>query len=274
MPNSKSIAQLDDDRAAEIRRWQGPLDNETSAVLTRVYLARRLQYQLEYYRAKEREFVTSSDQAFRAGAIIMTITSLLAALGVSGDAPPGLRLLTAILPAAAALVASFRALYQWDRQAQLYKDSALGLERAKLVLPDLDQVDTKTAAQVFPKLVEATEIVFEDEVNQWGQIAMGDEESEAEANANIEAFAREYGLDVFDANDNLDKTKLASFKDILSVSQSNRKPALSVEYPAMDAGQTATPSTKADTDTEAEIEADDGPDPPMKAPTSSADPDQ
>lgn len=241
MPDASRIPQINDERAAAVRRSQGPLDNDTSAVLTRIYLARRLEYQQDYYKAKEREFASSSDAAFRAGAIIMSVTSVLAALGTADSAPTSLRLLTAILPAAAALVASFRSLYQWDRQAQLFKDTALGLERAKLVLPDMDQVDTETAATIFPQLVAKTELVFEDEVNQWGQIALGDEDKEAEGDANIAAFAREYGLDVFDKNGNLDNTKLGSLKDILAVSQSRRQTGLTVEYPAVGAGITPTP---------------------------------
>ncbi len=236
MPDASRIPKIDDERAAAVRRSQGPLDNETSAVLTRIYLARRLEYQQDYYRAKEREFINSSDAAFRAGAIIMSLTSVLAAVGTTGTAPTSLSLLTAILPAAAALVASFRSLYQWDRQAQLFKDTALGLERAKLVLPDMDQVDTDTAATVFPELVATTELVFEDEVNQWGQIALGDEDKDAETDANIAAFAREYGLDVFDSNGSLDASKLGTFKDILAVSQSRRGTGLTVEYPAVGAG--------------------------------------
>ncbi len=243
MRKANSIPKIDDERAAEVRRSQGPLDNQTSAVLTRIYLERRLKYQQDYYRAKEREYLDSSDVAFRAGAIIMSITSVLAAVGINDTAPTSLRLLTAILPAAAALVASFRSLYQWDQQAQLFKDTALGLERAKLVLPDLDQVDTEIAAKVFPELVATTELVFEDEVSQWGQIALGDEDKASESDANIEAFAREYGLDVFDADGNLDKAKIGSFKDILAVSQSSgvRKTSVTVEYPAVGAGKADAP---------------------------------
>ncbi|MEO0561512.1 MAG: SLATT domain-containing protein [Chloroflexota bacterium] len=262
MPDATRVGTISDERAEEARRNQGPLDNETSAVLTRVYLARRLEYQLDYYRAKEREYTRSSDAAFKAGAIIMTITSLLAALGVNGDAPSGIRLLTAILPALAALVASFRSLYQWDQQAQLFKDTALGLERAKLVLPDMDQVDTKTAANIFPELVSTTELVFEDEVNQWGQIALGAEDKEGESDANIEQFAREYGLDVFDENGKVDPEKMGQFKEILAVAQSSgssSSTSVSVEYPAMGAGagEQPAPSTEpASATTVASDEAD------------------
>lgn len=229
-----------DAKAEYTRRWQGTLDEPTAEVLTRIYVARRLDYQLSYYKAKMLEYERSSDRAFRLGALIMSITSLLAALGTqNNEASAGLRLLTAILPALAALVASFRQLYQWDRQAQLFRDTILGLQRASLTLPDLDQVDTTTAARVFPSLVKEAETVFEDEVNQWGQIALGDTEQK-EGEDSLIAFARDYGIDIYTEDGKVDPDKLASVKDILTVSRSRSRVQaanLTIERPAMATGE-------------------------------------
>lgn len=254
-----------DQRAADVRRKQGPLDEPTAEVLNRIYVARRLEYQLGYYRSKLELYGAREDAAFRAGAIIMTLTSLLAAFGTQADAPAEIRLLTAILPAFAATVTSFRQLYQWDRQAQLFKGSALGLERASLILPDLDQVDTTTAAKVFPALVAATEQVFEDEVNQWGQIAVGATE-ESEKDDSLNSFAKDYGIDIYDADGNLDESKLAAVKDILAVSRSRTRANtvdLSVSYPEVGAGgdnQTTPtggkPASNAGDDVENKLDSD------------------
>lgn len=222
MVEYETIAAFNDAQAAEVQRWQGALDNRTAEVLTRVYVARRLDYQYDYYRRKMRDFESNSNRAFQAGALIMTVTSLLAALGTGDSAPGWLRLSIAILPALAALVASFRQLYQWDRQAQLYKDTTLGLQRASLALPDLDQVDSRTAIRVFPDLVARTEKVFEDEVNQWGQIALGDQEKKEEQDSIIQ-FAKDYGIDIFNEDGELDDSKVESVRQILAVARGNTK---------------------------------------------------
>lgn len=220
-----------DEHVERIRRWQGPLDEATSEVLTRIYVKRRIDYQMDYYRFKSNEFEESSDSAFRAGAIVLSLTSVLAAFSTS-DANSFLYLLTAILPALAAMIASFRSLYQWDRQAQHYRDTILGLQRASLTLPDLDQVNAKTAAQVFTTLVEASEKVFYDEVSQWGQIAQGDEESK-DTDELVIAFAREYGIDIYDESGNIDQQKVANIQQMLQVSQA--PPASSmIELPHLD----------------------------------------
>jgi len=260
----KPNLQFDDERVEQAKRNQGPLDDGTSEVLTRVYVARRLNYQLEYYQSKMAQYQNHEDNAFRLNAIIMTLTSLFAALGTQPTSPQVLRLLTAVLPAFAALVAGFRQLYQWDRQSQLFKDSVLGLQRASLVLPDPDQVDKQTAARVYPTLVETTEKVFEDEVSQWGQIALGDQKKESEQADILAKFAEELGIDIYDAQGNIDPSKLGAVSEILKVSRSSGELSslnLSVDYPAVGAGETNIRQTAtrpvADDEIEAEEHIDD-----------------
>lgn len=243
MPDPRTATELNDLRAAEKQRSQGPLDESTSEVLTRVYLARRLRYQMDYYLSKEREYMANHDNSFRIGAIIMTMTSLLAAIGTQEGAPNSLRLLTAILPAMAAMVTGFRQLYQWDKQAQLFKDTVLGLKRAELTLPDLDQTDTTTTTKIFPSLVKATESVFEEEVSQWGQLATGKEEDgdgDGEAQAAMMQFAKDYGIDIYNEDGTINPTKLSAVREILAVSRSRKQvmaPDLSVSYPTVASGE-------------------------------------
>ena len=166
------------------------LDAETADVLTRLYLQRRIEYQASYYEQRAIEYESNSDLAFRAGAILMTLSSLLASIGVVSSLPI-FAMLTALIPAMASFVATFRQLYQWDRQMALYRDTLLGLERARILMPDPDIITPEDAKRVLPQLVKETEGVLEKEVAQWGQIARGsgddDDSAQATFKENFEA---------------------------------------------------------------------------------------
>lgn len=200
-------------------RQQARLDARSAELLTRIYLSCRIDYQLLYYRAKTTDYEANADLMFRLGALVMTISSLLAALATLSDARPEVRLATALLPALAALIASFRQLYQWDRQAALYRDTVLGLERARLLLPDQDALDDRTALDIYPQLVERSESVFQGEVNQWGKIALGSVEGEEGTQDPLRAFAEEYQLDVFTEEGQVDEERLALVRDILTAAR-------------------------------------------------------
>lgn len=211
------------------QRRAAPLDDQTAHLLTRIYLSRRVNYQIQFYQSRIREFDTNSDQMFRLGALVMSLSSLAAAISLQADSAT-LRLLTALLPAIAALIASFRQLYQWERQAGIYRDTILGLEEARLILPDLDVLDPSTSRQVYPDLVKRAEQVFKDEVNQWGQVAGGKTEDGEDIDA-IKAIAEELNLDVFDENGNIDEEKLGLLRDIMAASQDSPQEKISIEHP-------------------------------------------
>ena len=164
-----------------------PLDKGTSELLLRIYLQKRIEGQLGFYRSRIREFDSNSGFMVGIGAMIMALSSMISAIGASSSDPklsPLLALITALLPAMAALIASFRQLYQWEKQASLYRDAALGLQQANLIMPDDDVFDDRTAPLILPRLVTATEEVFIAEINQWGQIALGaDGEDDDELNS-------------------------------------------------------------------------------------------
>ncbi|PJF40826.1 MAG: hypothetical protein CUN54_03760 [Phototrophicales bacterium] len=203
----------------QTRRVYQPLDAQTAYLLTRLYLSRRIDYQQSYYRAKAKEHDNNSDLMFRLGAIIMTLSSLLAAIGATiPEGSRGIALATALLPAFAALIASFRQLYQWERQATLYRDTMLGLEEASLAAPDRDALDPPTALNVLSKLVENAEQVFKNEVDQWGQLTMAGEEEDDEEQ--LRKFAEQYGFAILDENGNVDQEKLETLRGILAASTS------------------------------------------------------
>lgn len=150
---------------------QRPHNSDSAAKLLDVYLEKRIAGQRQFYKARIREFDGNSGLMITVGAAIMAISAVLSAAGATVQSPE-IAFVTAILPAFAALVASFRSLYQWERQSALYRDAMLGLEEAQLLMPDRDIYDAKQAAAILPTLVRTTEQVFEAEINQWGQIAM------------------------------------------------------------------------------------------------------
>ncbi|MEO1166718.1 MAG: SLATT domain-containing protein, partial [Chloroflexota bacterium] len=172
------------------------LEAEMADKLTRIYWERRVQYQLDYYQKRAREYELNVDSAFRMGAILMTISSLLASLGivVSDDDiwAPMISLLTAIIPAIVSYIAAFRQLYQWDRQLSLYRDTQLNLERAKLVIPDLSSIAKEDAPVHFPALVQEVENVLQQEISQWGQIARGEGDEEGDAERDLDATLRAF----------------------------------------------------------------------------------
>ena len=99
----------------------------------------------------------------------MGVSTVISSYSVVADKPI-FAFLTALLPAFAAAVAAFRSLYQWQRQAQIYEGTWLGLQRARLALPDEDFLDEGDFARYFPELVQQTEAVLRREASQWGQL--------------------------------------------------------------------------------------------------------
>ncbi len=203
------------------------LDAPTAEVLTRIYLDKRLRYQMNWYQSRMTENDYNDGTMFKAAAWVMAISSVLAMGGAISDSTL-LPLLTALLPPVAALITSFRSLYQWDKQTSIYQDTVLGLEEAMLVLPDQDDLEAFTAFTVYPELVRSAEAVFEKEAQQWGQVAAGQGEDRAGANVDaVERFANEFGLTILDDEGMIDEEKMGKMRAILQASDNyTRRPTL------------------------------------------------
>lgn len=203
------------------------LDAPTAEVLTRIYLDKRLRYQMNWYQSRMTENDYNDGTMFKAAAWVMAISSVLAMGGAISDSTV-LPLLTALLPPVAALITSFRSLYQWDKQTSIYQDTVLGLEEAMLVLPDQDDLEAFTAFTVYPQLVRSAESVFEKEAQQWGQVAAGQAEDRIGANVDaVERFANEFGLSILDDDGMIDEEKMGKMRAILQASDNyTRRPAL------------------------------------------------
>jgi hypothetical protein len=154
-------------------------------LLLKIYLDKRITNQINFYENRIRENQRNSDFTFNLATAIMTLSSLLATISATVTSSQSILVnlfpvFSAVLPALAALLAAFRQLYGWDRQILIYRDSLLGLERARLLLPDDDRMARADLMAIFPKLVAASEDVFAGEASQWGQFVLARLEDEKE----------------------------------------------------------------------------------------------
>lgn len=190
------------------------LNDSTAYLLTRIYFDQRIEYQLEFYRQRSREYESNIDIAFRIGAILMVSSSLLASLGIFVDIiyAPLIALFTAIIPALASFVSAFSQLYTWQSQLSIYRDTQLRLEGTKLMIPDIASLQPAQAKATFPRLVSSVEDILKDEVTQWGQLSREREDEKR----NEEAFIRDYGAALTDGEGKLDQDVLDSVSAILN----------------------------------------------------------
>ncbi len=134
-----------------------------------LYAQQRLDYQDDYYERRIAEFTFNSDRMLWVSAGLMGLSTVISSYSVVSDRPLG-AFITALLPAFAAAISAFRSLYQWQRQAQLYEDTWLALQQARLAMPDEDYMQTDDYTVYFPELVRLTEGVLRNEASQWGQL--------------------------------------------------------------------------------------------------------
>lgn len=134
-----------------------------------LYLENRLNHQAQYYQRRIEEFNFNADRMLRISAFLMGLSTVLSSLAIPANSR-GLAFVTALLPAFAGLVSSFRSLYQWERQSSIYEEAQLALQQAKLALPDENYIKARQYSQYFPELVRQTEEVLRAEASQWGQL--------------------------------------------------------------------------------------------------------
>jgi hypothetical protein len=158
-------------------------------LLFNIYQTKRIESQAKFYQSRIKENNQNADFTFGAGALIMTISSLVATISATVKDPfwtPFLTVMSAMLPALAALMASFRQLYGWERQASIYRDALLGLERVRLLAPDNDRISAADLTKVYPELVTSSEKVFTGEVSQWGQFVVSADQKTGKGDESLE----------------------------------------------------------------------------------------
>lgn len=187
------------------------------SLLYQIYIKHRLQEQINFYNSRIRENERNSDFTFRAGALILTASSLIATISASvtsADNPTLSFILTvsaAVLPAFAALIASFRQLYGWDKQATIYRDSLLALERVSLLTPDDDRLPFTNLAPIYPELVNRAEDIFTSEVGQWGQFVLSKDKAAGAGEQDIVARSA--------SNFNLTNEQITALQTVLNSGQ-------------------------------------------------------
>ena len=145
------------------------LTEEEAKLRAQIYSQQRVDYQDDYYEKRIREFSFNSDVMLWISAGLMGVSTIISSYSVVSD-QPFYAFITTLLPAFAAAVSAFRALYQWQRQASLYEDSWLALQQARLAMPDEDFLEPGDYSRYFPLLVLQTEDVLRNEASQWGQL--------------------------------------------------------------------------------------------------------
>lgn len=142
---------------------------EEAKLRTELYLQQRIDYQDDYYERRMAEYTFNADIMLWFSAGLMGVSTVISSYSVVADQPI-FAFLTALLPAFAAAVSAFRALYQWQRQAQIYEGTWLALQQARLALPDEDFLSEGDYKRHFPQLVQKTENALRAEAAQWGQL--------------------------------------------------------------------------------------------------------
>ncbi len=194
-----------------------PHTPEDISLLYQIYVSNRLQEQINFYNSRIRENERNSDFTFRAGALILTASSLIATISASVNASDNptlsfiLTVSAAVLPAFAALISSFRQLYGWDKQATIYRDSLLALERVSLLTPDDDRLPVTDLAPIYPELVQRAEDIFTSEVGQWGQFVLSKEKTAGEGDKDILARSA--------TNFNLSEEQMETLRAVLNSGQ-------------------------------------------------------
>lgn len=150
------------------------LPPDEAKLRTQLYVRQRIRHQQKFYQNRVREFQFNSSAMLVVSAVLMFVSSIVSVWSISSNSP-GLALCSAVLPAIAGVVAAFRSLYQWERQAMLYEDVQLSLEEACIELPDEDYPTILPAseyASALPRVVDKGEQAFQNEAAQWGQVQM------------------------------------------------------------------------------------------------------
>jgi hypothetical protein len=132
-----------------------------------MYRRHRLEDQLGYYEARQREFDAAQLQASWISGVIMIAASAAAFVSTARSSWPLWTVLAAALPALSAAVASFQRLYAFERLAKLYADARTALGTVG-PLPAAE-TDEELDASIHTFVAKA-ERIFQQEQGQWGQL--------------------------------------------------------------------------------------------------------
>lgn len=148
-----------------------------------IYLNHRFHDQRVWYESRNNEFSTANEQVITWKAILIGLTALvsfMAALPIIEGLENLWAILAVALPALSTALAAYDGLYAFDRQAKLYRDAAIELQRIRGTAPD--RRTDLTEAEYSRKLTEfvnEAESIMQLEQGQWGQLMSALERAEA-----------------------------------------------------------------------------------------------
>jgi hypothetical protein len=140
-----------------------------------LYRLYRYEDQLAFYKDRQQEFETANIEAISLSVGLIFLAALTA--GVASATPlPWLRLtcllIAAICPTLSTALAGYNALYAFEQQAKLYRDTAYSLMKTHALAPDVEQdLDDAEFAQKRDHYIHEVEAIFLVEQGQWGQLA-------------------------------------------------------------------------------------------------------
>jgi SMODS and SLOG-associating 2TM effector domain 1 len=135
-----------------------------------LYREARVQDQLSYYGAAASEYERANAQGLAVGALLLSVTTLAAALaGLDIAGKSAWAVVAVVVPAISTALAAYEALFGFERIGKLYGDAARSISRLRE--PDLATVRDDTAAEAeVAKYAAAVETIFRNEQAQWGQL--------------------------------------------------------------------------------------------------------
>ncbi len=147
-----------------------------------LYMKYRLQGQREFYESREKEFSTANEQVITWKAVLIGLTALvsfLTTLAIAQTVQKSLSILAVALPALATALAAYDGLYGFDKQAKVYGDAAVKLQRIRGKAPIIRPETTEDCTLALNDFVTATEGILQAELGQWGQLSSQQEQPEA-----------------------------------------------------------------------------------------------
>ena len=135
----------------------------------------RFDVQLNFYEARHEEFSKAHSEAIFAsiGLVFLAgVAGIIASIVPNPELKLVFFLFVAILPVLSTALAAYNALYAFEQQAKLYKDTFDSLQEAYALTPALKHgLTADEFSQQVDNYVKEVEHIFQVEQGQWGQLA-------------------------------------------------------------------------------------------------------
>jgi len=150
------------------------MSQSTDRQFLELYRKHRYEDQVTFYQKREKAFTEAQKQATFISTSLMLLTALAGAL--EAIEVPWLRFvfmfIAAIAPVFYTSFTSYYALYAFDRQARLYRDTLTKLRYTRALMPDVTpEVSEREFTNQLNKYIDEVERVLRVEQEQWEELA-------------------------------------------------------------------------------------------------------